>query len=63
MIYINSCYFQINVIKDLPVGQHLVDHVLTGIDLIMLNTSINFSMTNTLNPISVLNYFLFGKGR
>ncbi|KAK1122621.1 hypothetical protein K0M31_009064 [Melipona bicolor] len=53
---------KINVIKDLPVGQHLVDHVLTGIDLVMLNTSTSFSMTSTLSPMSVLNYFLFGKG-
>ncbi|XP_043788652.1 glucose dehydrogenase [FAD, quinone]-like [Apis laboriosa] len=53
---------KINVINDLPVGQHLVDHVLTGIDLIMLNISIGLSMANTLNPISALNYFMFGKG-
>ncbi|XP_071865890.1 alcohol dehydrogenase [acceptor] isoform X1 [Bombus fervidus] len=53
---------KINVINDLPVGQHLVDHVLTGIDLIMLNTSIGLSMASTLNPISALNYFFFGKG-
>ncbi|KAK9308829.1 hypothetical protein QLX08_001258 [Tetragonisca angustula] len=53
---------KINVIKDLPVGQHLVDHVLTGIDLIMLNTSTGFSMTSTLNPMSIVNYFFFGKG-
>ncbi|XP_043247922.1 glucose dehydrogenase [FAD, quinone]-like [Colletes gigas] len=53
---------KINVISDLPVGQHLVDHVLTGIDLIMLNTSIGLSMTDTLNPASAINYFLFGAG-
>ncbi|XP_076165460.1 glucose dehydrogenase [FAD, quinone] [Ptiloglossa arizonensis] len=53
---------QINVISDLPVGQHLVDHVLTGVDLVMLNTSIGLSMLNTLNPIPAINYFLFGKG-
>ncbi|XP_076629978.1 LOW QUALITY PROTEIN: glucose dehydrogenase [FAD, quinone] [Colletes latitarsis] len=53
---------KINVISDLPVGQHLVDHVLTGIDLITLNTSIGLSMTDTLNPTSAINYFLFGTG-
>ncbi|KAG6800724.1 glucose dehydrogenase [Apis mellifera caucasica] len=53
---------KINVINDLPVGQHLVDHVLTGIDLIMLNISIGLSMANILNPMSALNYFRFGKG-
>ncbi|XP_017765035.1 PREDICTED: glucose dehydrogenase [FAD, quinone]-like [Eufriesea mexicana] len=52
----------INVINDLPVGQHLIDHVLTGIDLIVLNTSISLRMSNTLNPMSALNYFFFGKG-
>ncbi|XP_076759087.1 alcohol dehydrogenase [acceptor] [Xylocopa sonorina] len=53
---------KINVINNLPVGRYLMDHVLTGIDLITLNTSIGFSMGNTLNPMSALNYFLFGKG-
>lgn len=54
--------FQINVINDLPVGKHLVDHILTGIDLVMLNTSIGFSMANAFNPLSILEYFLFGEG-
>ncbi|XP_017796644.1 PREDICTED: glucose dehydrogenase [FAD, quinone] [Habropoda laboriosa] len=53
---------KINVINDLPVGQHLVDHVLTGIDLVMLNVSIGLSMIDTLNPMSALKYFIFGKG-
>ncbi|XP_076240711.1 glucose dehydrogenase [FAD, quinone] [Calliopsis andreniformis] len=53
---------KINVISDLPVGQHLVDHVLTGLDLVLLNTSMGLSMIDTLNPISAMNYFLFGKG-
>ncbi|XP_003705938.2 alcohol dehydrogenase [acceptor] [Megachile rotundata] len=53
---------KINVIKDLPVGQNLVDHILTGIDLVMLNESISFSMLNAFNPVSAINYFLFGKG-
>nr|XP_034193550.1 glucose dehydrogenase [FAD, quinone]-like [Osmia lignaria] len=53
---------KINVINDLPVGQYLVDHILTGIDLIMLNKSIGFNMFNALNPISAINYFLYGKG-
>ncbi|CAK9807506.1 Glucose dehydrogenase [FAD, quinone] [Anthophora quadrimaculata] len=53
---------KINVINDLPVGQHLVDHILTGIDLVMLNVSIGLSMINTLNPMSALDYFFFGEG-
>ncbi|XP_076678536.1 glucose dehydrogenase [FAD, quinone] isoform X3 [Andrena cerasifolii] len=53
---------EIDVISDLPVGQHLVDHVLTGVDLVMFNRSIGLSMMDTLNPVSAINYFLFGEG-
>ncbi|XP_035730632.1 glucose dehydrogenase [FAD, quinone]-like isoform X1 [Vespa mandarinia] len=52
----------IKVINDLPVGQNLMDHVLTGIDLVRLKTSLSISMTNVLNPMALLNYFFFGKG-
>nr|XP_031847436.1 glucose dehydrogenase [FAD, quinone]-like [Nomia melanderi] len=53
---------EINVIKDLPVGQHLVDHILTGIDLVTLNETVGLNMADTLNPISAMKYFLFGEG-
>ncbi|XP_015186474.1 PREDICTED: glucose dehydrogenase [FAD, quinone]-like isoform X2 [Polistes dominula] len=53
---------KIKVINNLPVGQNLMDHLLTGIDLIRLKTNLSFNMINTLNPIAILNYFLFGQG-
>ncbi|XP_011299806.1 glucose dehydrogenase [FAD, quinone] [Fopius arisanus] len=52
----------IDVINDLPVGKNLIDHVLTGIDLVILNTSLSVSVTQMLKPSSALNYFLFGEG-
>ncbi|XP_043286484.1 glucose dehydrogenase [FAD, quinone]-like isoform X2 [Venturia canescens] len=52
----------IKVIKDLPVGQNLVDHILTGIDLVMLNISLPLNVQSVLNPIAALNYFIFRQG-
>ncbi|KAI4481657.1 hypothetical protein M0804_009178 [Polistes exclamans] len=52
----------IKVINNLPVGQNLMDHLLTGIDLVRLKTDLSFSMINALNPIALFNYFLFGQG-
>lgn len=50
------------MINDLPVGQNLMDHILTGLDLIVLNASIGLNLSDIFNPISALNYFFFGKG-
>ncbi|XP_012235578.1 glucose dehydrogenase [FAD, quinone]-like [Linepithema humile] len=52
----------INVINDLPVGQSLMDHILTGLDLIMLNASLGLNLFDIFNPMSAFEYFLFGKG-
>ncbi|KAL6263737.1 hypothetical protein P5V15_003822 [Pogonomyrmex californicus] len=52
----------IKVINDLPVGQTLMDHILTGLDLITLNASLGLTFSDIFNPISALNYFFFGKG-
>ncbi|KAH0954233.1 hypothetical protein HN011_002576 [Eciton burchellii] len=52
----------IDVINDLPVGQNLVDHILTGLDLVIFNTSLGLSTYDIFNPISAVNYFLFGEG-
>lgn len=51
------------MINDLPVGQNLMDHVLTGLDLIILNTSLGLNLSDISNPMSALNYFLFGRGK
>lgn len=50
------------MINDLPVGQHLVDHILTGIDLVILNISLPLSLMDAINPLSALNYFVHGEG-
>lgn len=51
------------MINDLPVGQTLMDHILTGLDLIMLNASLGLNLSDVSNPMSALNYFLFGRGK
>lgn len=47
---------------DLPVGQNLQDHVTTGLDLILLNKSIDMSMEKCLSPFSLFDYVFYGKG-
>ncbi|XP_018303610.1 glucose dehydrogenase [FAD, quinone] [Mycetomoellerius zeteki] len=54
--------FGINVINDLPVGQTLMDHILTGVDLIVLNASLGLNLSDIFNPMSAFNYFFFGQG-
>lgn len=53
---------KINVISNLPVGQNLMDHILTGIDLITLNKTLTLNLANVLSPKSALDYYLYGKG-
>lgn len=47
---------------DLPVGQNLQDHVTTGLDLIVLNKTIDISMEKCLSPFSLFDYVFSGKG-
>ncbi|XP_024869951.1 glucose dehydrogenase [FAD, quinone]-like isoform X1 [Temnothorax curvispinosus] len=54
--------FGISVINDLPVGQTLMDHILTGLDLIVVNANLGLNLSDIFNPMSALNYFFFGKG-
>lgn len=44
------------------VGQNLQDHVTTGLDLILLNKSIDISMERCISPVSVFDYIFYGKG-
>jgi choline dehydrogenase len=50
------------VIRNLPVGKNLQDHVTTGLDLILLNQSLPLSVFAVASPVSALKYFLFGQG-
>ncbi|KAJ8688106.1 hypothetical protein QAD02_023901 [Eretmocerus hayati] len=52
----------INTVSDLPVGQNLMDHVITGLDLVVLNTSQALSVSDMINPLSMMNYYLSGSG-
>jgi len=40
-----------------------MDHILTGLDLIVLNTSLGLNLSDIFNPMSAFNYFFFGKGK
>ncbi|XP_057334319.1 glucose dehydrogenase [FAD, quinone]-like [Microplitis mediator] len=53
---------KIKVISDLPVGKNLVDHILTGIDLVILDKSLSISVPQLLKPTSAFNYFLSRQG-
>ncbi|XP_012256983.2 glucose dehydrogenase [FAD, quinone]-like [Athalia rosae] len=53
---------KIKVINDLPVGQNLVDHILTGLDMVVLNTTLPLNVVNILNPLSAFNYYFNGDG-
>ncbi|KAG8038085.1 hypothetical protein G9C98_006410 [Cotesia typhae] len=53
---------KIKVINDLPVGKNLVDHILTGIDLVILEKKLSVSVPELLKPTSVLNYFFNQQG-
>lgn len=58
--YRGAC--QIPVVRDLPVGKHLQDHVTTGLDLVLLNQSLPLSIGAVASPVSSFKYFLFGQG-
>lgn len=47
---------------NLPVGRNLQDHVTTGVDLILLNQSLDMSMERAISPLSVYDYVFHGKG-
>ncbi|KAK0084193.1 hypothetical protein PV326_006373 [Microctonus aethiopoides] len=52
----------IKLISDLPVGKNLMDHILTGVDLISLNTSLSLNILKLLSPKSMMDYALFREG-
>ncbi|XP_011499717.1 PREDICTED: glucose dehydrogenase [FAD, quinone]-like, partial [Ceratosolen solmsi marchali] len=52
----------IKIVADLPVGKNLMDHIITGVDLVILNTSVALSIADIINPFSLLEYYLFKTG-
>lgn len=58
-----STPFKIKMRKHMPaVGQHLQDHVTTGLDLITLNQSLSLEPWHLYSPQSLFNYFWNGNG-
>lgn len=53
---------KIPVLKNLPVGENLQDHVTTGLDLVLFNKSLSIGANDILNPIHMYQYFIHGKG-
>lgn len=47
---------------DLPVGDNLQDHITTGLDLILLNQTLDIGIEQMLSPYSVFEYFWYGTG-
>lgn len=52
----------IPVFKELPVGLNLQDHVTTGMDLVLLNTTLDSHPTRMLTLSNLWNYFINGNG-
>lgn len=52
--------FEIDVRADLPVGENLQDHVTTGLDLIILNTTLGLGIKDLMSPFKILDFFWYG---
>ncbi|XP_050346515.1 alcohol dehydrogenase [acceptor]-like [Nymphalis io] len=52
----------IPLVKHLPVGKNLQDHIGTGLDLVLFNTSQSVEMFDIMNLWNVFKYFFYGKG-
>lgn len=52
----------IDVRVNLPVGENLQDHIITGLDLITLDTTLPVNLDSTMSIKSAYEYFFFGKG-
>ncbi|XP_045497677.1 glucose dehydrogenase [FAD, quinone]-like [Colias croceus] len=52
----------IPLVKELPVGKNLQDHIGTGLDLVLFNESLSLNSFTIYNPWHIFQYFIFGKG-
>lgn len=52
----------ITIIKELPVGKNLQDHVGTGLDLVLFNETQSVTMFDIMNFWNVFRYFYYGNG-
>ncbi|KAJ0176983.1 hypothetical protein K1T71_006992 [Dendrolimus kikuchii] len=52
----------IPLVKNLPVGRNLQDHVATGVDLVLFNNSVSIESFDMINPFNLYKYFFEGVG-
>lgn len=50
------------MIADLAVGENLQDHIITGLDMITLQNSLDLTFKDFISPISIYKYFFKGTG-
>jgi len=48
---------------DLPVGGNLQDHVMIGLDLVLVNVSLAMNLARAFNPTSAYDYLINGRGK
>ncbi|XP_016657101.1 glucose dehydrogenase [FAD, quinone] isoform X2 [Acyrthosiphon pisum] len=53
---------KIPVIADLSVGENLQDHIITGLDMITLEKSLDLTFKDFISPINIFKYFFKGTG-
>ncbi|XP_067014941.2 glucose dehydrogenase [FAD, quinone] isoform X2 [Anabrus simplex] len=53
---------KIPVVQDLPVGKNLQDHITTGMDLVLLNQSLNLNLGDIASLSSLWKYLRHGNG-
>lgn len=52
----------IKLVKDLPVGNNLQDHLTTGLDMVLVDKPVGLGMADILNPLAALKYLFQAKG-
>ncbi|XP_030022190.1 glucose dehydrogenase [FAD, quinone] [Manduca sexta] len=54
--------FDIPLVKNLPVGKNLQDHVTTGLDLVQFDKPVSITAMDMVNPFHAFDYFFNGRG-
>ncbi|XP_050421956.1 glucose dehydrogenase [FAD, quinone]-like [Adelges cooleyi] len=53
---------KIPLVADLPVGENLQDHIITGMDMIVLNKSLGLTFLHVTSPLNMYKYVFEGTG-
>lgn len=51
------------MVADLPVGENLQDHIITGMDMITLEKSLGLTFMDFISPLNIYKYFFKGSGK